>query len=211
MNGRVLALTFGLLQTALCSSVSADEYTLVPDRFVYCTTCHGVELRGNRSVDAPRLNGMEGWYVRSQLRAFKQGYRGAHAEDPIGMEMQPQASALTADGIDDATAFVTAVPRRSSTIEHTVAGDVAQGRTLYATCSACHGPEGQGSQALQAPALAGQSDWYLVRQLANYRSGARGYAAEDTAGAQMRAAAAVLASDKDIDDVVAFINNLPVN
>jgi cytochrome c553 len=205
---RLAAACLALMATA---GATANDYSLVPDAFVYCTTCHGVELRGNPSVDAPRLNGMEGWYVRNQMLAFKKGYRGTHHEDVIGMEMQPQAAALSEAEIEDAVAFVKALPVRTATIEHTVTGDADRGRTLYTTCGACHGTDGNGNQMLNAPGLAGQSDWYLVRQLEKYRSGARGYDPEDTAGAQMRAAAAALTEDEDIRDVVAFINTLPVN
>jgi cytochrome c553 len=196
----------------ICATdATADDYSLVPDSFVSCTTCHGVELRGNASVDAPRLNGMEGWYVRNQMLAFKQGRRGTHPEDTNGLEMQPQAAALTEREIEDAVAFVAALPVRLETIEHSVTGDAARGSTLYATCGACHGAEGHGNKMLNAPRLAGQSDWYLVRQLEKYQAGIRGYDPADTAGTQMRASVQVLASEQDIRDVVAFINTLPVN
>lgn len=198
----------GLALSILGNVGMADDYTLVPDAFIYCTTCHGVEFRGNRTVDAPRLNGMAPWYIRSQMLAFKAGYRGTHSEDLIGMEMQPQAAALTDASIDDVVAFIAAVPVRTTTIEHTVIGDAKRGQTLYASCGACHGQDGQGSKVLNAPALAGQSDWYLVRQLAKYQDGSRGYHPADTAGAQMRAATAVLKNFEDIDDVVAHINTL---
>ena len=61
---------------------------------------------------------------------------------------------------------------------------------------------------MNAPALAGQSDWYLVRQLDKYRTGARGYDPADTFGQQMKAATAVLTADEDVRDVVAYINTL---
>lgn len=192
----------------VASQALADGYTMVPERFVYCTTCHGVELKGNRSVDAPRLNGMPAWYVQGQLEAFKRGWRGTHPEDTIGMEMQPQARVLTEDDMRDAAAFVAAVPERARTAERTVDGDPSHGQALYETCAACHGPAGAGSKVLNAPALAGQSDWYLLRQLRNYQAGARGFAVADTAGQQMRAATALLESDQDIRDVVAYINSL---
>ncbi len=200
-----------LLTLITAAPAAADDYSVVPETFIYCTTCHGVELRGNASVDAPRLNGMEDWYLRNQMLAFKHGRRGTHAQDTNGLEMQPQAAALTEHQIEDAVAFITALPVRTWTIEHTVAGNVDRGRTLYATCGACHGPQGQGNRTLSAPRLAGQSDWYLARQLEKYRSGVRGYDPADTAGAQMRAATQVLGSEEDIQDVVAFINTLPVN
>jgi len=189
----------------------ADGYTAVPDSLVVCTTCHGVEFRGNSSVDAPRLNGMEDWYLSSQMQAFRKGWRGTHKEDLTGMEMQPQAAGLSSEAIAEAVAFVTSVPVRSSTIEHTVTGDTRKGEKHYASCAACHGQEGQGSKVLNAPRLAGQSDWYLVRQLENYQRGVRGYAAADTAGQQMRAAVTVLRDKRAISDVVAYLNTLDVN
>jgi cytochrome c553 len=56
--------------------------------------------------------------------------------------------------------------------------------------------------------LNGLNDWYLARQLANFRNGTRGSHAGDTYGAQMRAAAAVLPDESSIQDVVSYINSL---
>jgi len=192
------------------ASALADGYSVVPDRFDYCVTCHGVELKGNLSVDAPRLNGMADWYVRAQLMAFKQGKRGTHQDDLIGMEMQPQAVVLSDEDLNAAAKFVASVPVRRAAVEPTVTGDAQRGKALYATCAACHGSNGEGSQVLGAPALAGQSDWYLLRQLEKYVSGARGYDPADTAGQQMRATVSVLQGPADATDVVAYINTLPV-
>ena len=90
----------------------------------------------------------------------------------------------------------------------TVTGNVAHGKTLYASCAACHGAKGEGNRTLQAPALAERSDWYLVTQLANYQKGLRGTDARDTYGAQMRAIISTLPDEKAIVDVVAYINTL---
>ncbi|MGE0621744.1 MAG: cytochrome c [Pseudomonadales bacterium] len=189
-------------------ALSTTSYALVPPQFIYCTTCHGVELKGNISVDAPRLSGMADWYVRAQLQAFKAGRRGTHPEDLIGMEMQPQAAVLSDKDLEAAARFVASLPARTDAAEQTVAGDAARGKALYATCAACHGAEGRGSQVLGAPALTGQSDWYLLRQLEKYASGARGYDPADTPGQQMRASVAVLTGEQDAADVVAYINTL---
>ena len=204
-------LAVGVLAVIATPVLADDDYSLVPDDFIYCTTCHGVELRGNVSVDAPRLNGMEGWYLKNQMLSFKQGHRGTHPEDLIGMEMQPQAEALSEEQIEDVVAFVTALPVRTETIEHTIEGDADRGKSLYATCGACHGMGGEGNKMMNAPALAGQSDWYLVRQLEKYQAGARGYDSADIFGQQMKAATAVLTSEEDVQDVVAYINTLEVN
>jgi cytochrome c oxidase subunit 2 len=90
----------------------------------------------------------------------------------------------------------------------TVRGDAARGRKLYQSCAACHGARGEGNAALQSPALAARSDWYLATQLTNYKTGLRGADERDTYGAQMRAIASTLADDQAIADVVAHIATL---
>lgn len=51
-------------------------------------------------------------------------------------------------------------------------GDVAAGQQKSATCTACHGPDGNSSDP-QFPRLAGQHADYLERALMDYQSGAR--------------------------------------
>ncbi len=210
----MLCLTVALLGLASAAgALAAEQYTRVPETLLYCTTCHGVELRGNLQVDAPRLDGMADWYVRNQLLAFRNGWRGTHPDDLIGMEMRPQATALKPAELEAAVAFVAAVSRHAADqtaqpIAATVAGDKARGANLYATCAACHGSAAEGNAALNAPGLAGQSDWYLLRQLKKFRSGARGSIEGDVLGAQMRAAMSPLTDTTSLSDVVAYINTL---
>lgn len=51
-------------------------------------------------------------------------------------------------------------------------GDATAGQAKAAACGACHGMDGNSSDA-QYPKLAGQSEQYIVRQLQNFKSGAR--------------------------------------
>jgi cytochrome c oxidase subunit 2 len=87
-------------------------------------------------------------------------------------------------------------------------GNAAAGKAAYASCQVCHGLNAEGNQALNAPALARQSDWYLQRQLMNFRKGIRGSHPQDTYGAQMQPMAVSLASDQAVIDVVAYIKTL---
>ena len=89
------------------------------------------------------------------------------------------------------------------------AGDVEQGRNLYAPCVACHGAAGEGNPALNSPAIAGQDAAYLARQLEQFRTGARGSDPADTFGAQMRGMAGTLQDETAVADVVAYIGTLP--
>lgn len=185
----------------------ADGAPVVPpQKFVYCTVCHGADLKGNSNIQAPRLSGMETWYVARQLEAFSKGWRGTHDTDLPGIEMRPMAEALSEAEIEEATRYVGTVT--SPAPEPTIQGDAAQGMSLYQSCSACHGPRAEGNEALGGPALTTQNDWYLVTQLKNYRDSVRGQVAEDTYGQQMRAAAQLLGNDTEILDVVAFISTL---
>ncbi|MCC2616552.1 c-type cytochrome [Aestuariibacter halophilus] len=81
------------------------------------------------------------------------------------------------------------------------------GTTTYTQCAACHGDRAQGNDTLQAPALAGQYDWYLDKQLNDFRRGARGSHPEDTQGAIMAASVSGLAPD-DQTELVAWLASL---
>jgi cytochrome c oxidase subunit 2 len=89
-----------------------------------------------------------------------------------------------------------------------VLGDPERGKSLYTTCSACHGTEGQGIWATNAPRLANMSDWYLQRQMHNFREGIRGKHPQDFHGAQMASMARVLADDRAINDVLDYLHTL---
>ncbi|MCZ6620032.1 MAG: c-type cytochrome, partial [Gammaproteobacteria bacterium] len=151
-------------------------------------------------------NGLAQWYVLEQLQAFKSGVRGSHSKDPVGMEMKPMAALLTDRQLAQAATYVSSIPPRGAPA--TLDGDAVRGKTLYSTCVACHGPRARGNKTLHAPQLAGQSDWYLVRQLEKYTTGIRGSAPGDTWGAQMRSSALVLPDRRAITDVVTYINAL---
>ena len=115
-------------------------------------------------------------------------------------------TALDDESIVSVLAFAERVPERAALV--TVMGDVARGAKLYTSCAACHGANGEGNQSLNAPRLFGQSDWYLVTQLENYQTGARGAEPGDVWGAQMRASVAMLSDEGAIEDVVSYINSL---
>ena len=71
----------------------------------------------------------------------------------------------------------------------------------------CHGPTGEGLQALHAPALTRTHDWYLLAQLEHYVHGRRGAAKGDTWGATMRSMSTTLTGSQ-VKDVIAYINTL---
>ena len=87
-------------------------------------------------------------------------------------------------------------------------GDAAAGASDYTTCAYCHGNRGEGSWSTNAPPLAGRSDWYLVRQLQQFRQGHRGRHAQDFHGAQMARLSNVVPDGEPTADLLAYINTL---
>lgn len=83
------------------------------------------------------------------------------------------------------------------------------GKTLFLSCSACHGQAGEGNAAIGAPNIAGADTWYVERQLNNFSSGIRGAGAGDKFGALMRGAVTVLKSDAERNTVSTYISSLP--
>jgi cytochrome c oxidase subunit 2 len=158
-------------------------------------------------LNAPRLAGQDAWYLERQLEHFKHGLRGANSEDVYGMQMAPMAAMLSDDAaIRNISAYIAALPESDSPAS--IQGDLERGAKLYGTCTSCHGPDGQGIWALNAPRLEGQNDWYLKRQIQNYKNGVRGTHPSDLYGKQMTLLSGMLRSEQDIDDVIAYINQL---
>src|SRR5437764_667129 len=90
-----------------------------------------------------------------------------------------------------------------------VAGNAVAGQALYVVCSACHGPQAQGNQTLNAPKLSSQAGWYLATQLRHFKQGIRGASDQDIYAKQMIPMAATLTDDTAINNVVAYIDSLP--
>jgi cytochrome c oxidase subunit 2 len=68
-----------------------------------------------------------------------------------------------------------------------------------------------GNVATNAPRYAGMSDWYLARQLKNFKDGVRGTHLQDYYGMQMGFMGRILKDEAAINDVVAYINTLDPN
>jgi cytochrome c oxidase subunit 2 len=175
--------------------------------YAVCAACHGLQGEGNPALHAPKLSGQADWYMKRQLKYFKQGARGTHDKDVFGKMMAPMAATLGDDAaIDNVVAYITTLPDNPAPA--TVNGNAKKGERRYATCAACHGSDGRGIQATNAPGLKGMSDWYLVTQLNNFKHGIRGSHPQDMYGAQMALMAATLADEQSVNDLVAYISTL---
>ncbi len=121
--------------------------------------------------------------------------------------MAPMAATLADDAaIANVSAYIKTLPDNPAPA--TVKGDAHNGQQRYVTCGACHGSDGRGIQATNAPALKGISDWYLVTQLKNFKQGIRGAHPQDPYGPQMALVSETLHDDQAINDLVTYINTL---
>jgi cytochrome c oxidase subunit II len=194
--------TFAQTQSQIAGNASAGK-----PLYAVCSGCHGPQGEGNPALHAPKLAGQGDWYLKRQLTYYKQGTRGTHEKDVFGKMMAPMAATLPNDiAINNVIAYIKTLPDSPSPA--TVTGDAAKGKKRYATCGACHGAKGKGVQAMNAPGLAGMSDWYMATQLKNFKQGIRGSHPQDLYGPQMALVSAMLNDDKAVNDIVAYINTL---
>ncbi len=190
--------------------------------YATCIACHGTQGEGNKALNAPKIAGLQDWYIARQIRSFKKGIRGSHEKDVYGMQMRPMAMTLADDeSINNVALYVStfkekAQPAITQTAETSkvepdsvsATGSTENGKTLYGVCASCHGADGAGNKALNAPRISGQKAWYIARQLANFKSGIRGSHEKDIYGQQMRPMALTLANDQAFADVAAYIDTL---
>ena len=170
-----------------------------------CAVCHGDDAGGKAGLAAPSIAGLDEWYVKGQLEKFQSGIRGTHPEDMPGMRMRPMSRTLVTEADIDAIADYLRYLRPVKGDVSLFGGDVENGKSIYVTCAACHGPEGAGMKELNAPPIRQMDDWYLYTQLYNFKHGLRGADPRDITGAQMAPMAQGLADEQAMKDVVAYI------
>ena len=172
-----------------------------------CAACHGQQGEGNLAMNSPKIAGQSEWYLKRQIENYKRGLRGTHENDTFGQQMIGMVATLADEAaIDSVVAHIRSLPDAAPA--QTISGDTSSGERLYSVCAYCHGKDGLGVQALNAPRLAGQSDWYLKRQLENFRDDVRGAHPQDYYGFQMGLMGKSLHDEEAMNDIVAYINSL---
>lgn len=175
--------------------------------FELCATCHGQEGQGDPEFQAPALVNMAPWSVKNQLIKFRSGLRGRHTADEWGAQMADVAETLEdTQAIYEVVSYIDSLPDLKPEI--TLSGNKANGARYYdMICGACHGPGGQGSEAMQAPALVGVDDWYLQRQYKNFAAKVRGYHEKDKTGRQMAMMSTSLPDEQTLMDILVFLQS----
>jgi cytochrome c553 len=93
----------------------------------------------------------------------------------MAQDAQPKTAAPAAAATATTPASATTAAPAAAVAETAAAvkpGDATAGQAKAAVCGACHGMDGNSSDA-QYPKLAGQSEQYIVRQLTDFKAGKR--------------------------------------
>lgn len=171
-----------------------------------CAPCHGDQGHGKQDIAAPGIAGLPEWYVVRQLGKFRDGIRGAHGEDIEGLRMRPMSRTVPRSDFEPLAAYVSALTPAPDESERMGKADV--GKNHYAACAACHGPDGKGNEALNAPPIGMLQSWYIETQLHKFRNGIRGAHPDDTTGAQMAPMAKTIPNDEAVTDLSAYVSTL---
>ena len=212
--------------------VGSDEGVPSEELWVACGFCHGPQGQGGPALDAPPLAGMQAWYVKNQLNAFKNRWRGMHPDDVTGLQMSIVSGiARNQATIDNIAAYIAALDPNPepeivrgeiapsdrpflwvseyAELQHPEPADVNAGKAVYSTvCTTCHGERAEGNEALGAPQLASLPDWYIHRQLQYFKNGLRGTHEDDQRGRTMAPFAQTLQDNQAIADVATYIESL---
>ena len=177
-----------------------------------CTACHGVN--GNSSnPEWPNLAGQNAAYIREQLAMFKARKRVNEIMYPIIAQMTEQDFAdLAAYYAAQTPAGLEADPSYWKAGEALfISGDPAR---KIPSCTACHGPAGQGNAGAGYPALRAQQSTYTVKQLQNYLTKNRYRDATDpaivhqTRNSAMMTTVAARLTPEDIRNLASYLQGL---
>jgi cytochrome c553 len=196
-----------LAAAAACNQAPAPGMARGAALFDTCAPCHGPQGQGATQLAAPNIAGLPQWYLQAQLEKFQAAHRGYDAFDTTGIRMKSMSWTLTRPSdVESIAQYVASLPRAASepTLE---GGDPQAGQATYQVCVACHGPQAEGNQAVNAPPLVGQFDWYLLSQLHKFKSGLRGADPADVPGQTMRPNTLAL-DHQAMLNVVAYIQTL---
>ena len=196
------SITIAVLLVSSVPSFAAEG----PRLFAPCVSCHGSKGEGNPALNAPAIGGQDAAYLERQLRNFRTDRRGTHKDDTLGAQMRALATTLADDAaVATVAKYIASLPK--SVIAKPAAGDLHKGNNLYqGKCGSCHGTRAEGNPALNAPRLAGLDAGYIKRQFAHFRDGLRGTNPKDIPGRQMAMMSKTLPTERELDDVIAFIH-----
>lgn len=174
------------------------------DPWDHCAECHGLDGAGNH-IKFPRLAGQRPDYIVKQLYDFREGRR---TND--GGQMQKTATEVKEEDYPRVAAWFASQTPPWPQPTLAVEPDVARVRKLLFdgangndACLSCHTALALGR--VDGPRIAGQRDYYIAKQLKEYRAGLR----KGNDRNQMMTKIASKLSDADIADLAVYLSRNP--
>ena len=155
-----------------------------------------------------KMDAVPGMVTYMWFTPTKTGIYEVLCAELCGIGHHTMRGTVIVDEADEYEAWVASRPTWSDYAARPV-GDAVAGQAGYVVCAACHGQQGEGLFALNAPKLTGQSAWYMRAQIDAYKRGFRGTHPEDEYGQQMAPMAATLFDAAAVENVIAYIQSLP--
>jgi cytochrome c553 len=183
------------LATALGAGAAAAAPP-APPRAGACAECHGAD-GDPRDPAVPALAGQQRAYLSLQLVQYREQRR----QDA---QMSPFAQDLSDAEIEELAAFYAAQRPRGGG-RPVAPAKLAAGRKVVRAnhCDSCHMPDLGGQR--HVPRLAGLHYEYLLKEMLGFKAQTRA----DLDGSMTMAAQTL--SERDIEDVVAYIASLPAH
>lgn len=165
------------------------------DKSALCQGCHGED--GNSAVPTfPKLAGQYAEYIYRQIDNFQTGTR----KDPTMTDMA--ATVTNRRDLADIAAYFASQNQMTG-----AATKNATGEKLFRDygCLNCHGEDGKGKPAYNSifPVIGGQHKDYLVKQLSDFKTGAR-----DTDMSGTMSDLANRMTDAEVDALTDYISGL---
>jgi cytochrome c553 len=182
---------------ALATAVGAGAAAApppAPPRAEACAECHGA-AGDPRDPAVPSLAGQQRAYLSLQLVQYREQRR----EDA---QMSPFAQGLSDAEIEELAAYFAAQRPRGGGRPIEPARRASGRKVMQANhCDSCHMPDLGGQR--HVPRLAGLDHEYLLKEMRGFKAQTRA----DLDGSMTMAARTL--SERDIEDVVAYIASLP--
>jgi cytochrome c553 len=138
----------------------------IEEKAQVCAACHGADGKpADKTI--PIIWGQQAGYIYIELRDFKRGDRKNDIMQPIASTMERDDMQALAEYFSKKPWPDLGQPRASKEIS-----DRASGANRSVGCTGCHLDHFQGDGTV--PRLAGQSNEYLSKTMADFRTRARG-------------------------------------
>ncbi|WP_017220857.1 c-type cytochrome [Moritella dasanensis] len=197
-------LTVPLITLQSCSSTVENPHENVKQTVLQCNNCHSATASTSATQNTPLLGGMDEQYLMEQLDNFRVDKRGAGSVSAATQEMSRQVKALQDDELRYIANYYAALPTVDST--ETVAGDINNGKALYATnCKGCHS-SAIGRFFTDSPKISHLKGPYIFEQLTLFAADKRNFNVENKHKNKM-VEVSKLFNSKELSDITAYIKS----